>query len=104
MRTLYESSFGIANHYAPDRHPFALVAANPKEDYGPYSSRYKDYTTFIDERVFEATGIPMDKFFHQPRPVIERMLASVRQRNRKHTATADQVAAAAEAAMKGRRS
>jgi hypothetical protein len=95
MRTLYESSFGIHNHYAGKQHPFALVAAHPKEDYAPYSSRYRDQVVFIEERVYEATGISMDAFFAKTRKEIESILAVVRQRNKKHSATAEEVAAAA---------
>lgn len=95
MRTLYESAFGIHNHYAAGQHPFARVAAYPKEDYGPYSSRYRDYASFVDERIYEATGIPMDRFFDRPRREIEMILGMTRVRNKKQTATADEVAAAA---------
>lgn len=99
MRTLYESSFGIHNHYAGEQHPFALVAAQPKEDYTPYSSRYRDYVAFIEERVHEATGLDMDSFFARPRHEIELILGAVRQRNKKHSATHDEVARAAAAAQ-----
>ena len=100
MRTLYESSFGIHNHYAGNQHPFALVAAYPKEDYAPYSSRYRDQVVFIEERVYEATGISMDAFFAKTRSEIESILAVVRQRNKKHSATAEDVANAAAAAAR----
>lgn len=87
MRGLYETSFGIRNHYGPDQHPFAPVAANPKEDYGPYSSMYRDAVTFAEERVHEALGLSFDEFFRRPREDIEILLAAVRQRNKKHSAT-----------------
>lgn len=85
MRGLYETSFGIRNHYGPDQHPFAPVAANPKEDYGPYSALYKDAVTFVEERVHEALGLSFDEFFRKPRREIETLLAVVRQRNKKHS-------------------
>lgn len=86
MRGLYETAFGIRNHYGPEQHPFAMVAANPKEDYWPYSSKYRDTVVFIEERVHEALGIDIDTFFKKPRHEIELLLAAVRQRNKKHSA------------------
>jgi hypothetical protein len=100
MRALYETAFGIHNHYSGKQHPFAPVAAYPKEDFLPYSSRFRDYARYMDERILEATGIPMDRFFARPRPEIETIFGLVRLRNRKQVATAEEVAAAAARKMK----
>ena len=103
MRTVYESAFGIHNHYGPNQHPFALVAAHPKEDFVPYSSRFRDYAAYINARVYETTGIPMDKFFDRPRAEIEMIMGLVRVSNRKQAHTADEIAAAARAAQQGKK-
>lgn len=103
MRTVYESSFGIHNHYGPNQHPFALVAAHPKEDFAPYSSRFRDYAAYISARIYETTGIPMDRFFDRPRAEIEMIMGLVRVSNRKQAHDADAIAAAARAAQQGKR-
>lgn len=90
MRAVYESAFRIHNHYTPGQHPWAMVAAHPKEDFLPYSSKCRDYATFIDERVFEATGIDMDRFFKRPRADIEMIMSLVRLRNKKHSGALDE--------------
>lgn len=83
LRSVYESSFGIRNHFSGKQRPLAMVAANPKEDYAPYSSRYRDVVAFIEERVHEATGLSMDEFFRRPRADIELIFAAVKQSNKK---------------------
>jgi hypothetical protein len=86
MRAIYESAFGIRNHYGPKVSPLAPVAANPKEDYLPYSSKYRDHAVFIEEKVFEATGMSMQTFFDRPRADIEMDFALVKQKNKRHAA------------------
>jgi len=100
MRALYETAFGIHNHYGGKQHPFAPVAAYPKEDFAPYSSRFRDYARYMDERIFEATGIPLDSFFKRPRAEIETIFGLVRLRNKKQSASAEEIAAAAAKKMK----
>lgn len=79
LRVVYENSYGIRDHNDPSSGPLAPVAANPKEDYLPYSSMYRDHCRFIELRMFEATGIDMETFFARPRWVNELDFESVKQ-------------------------
>lgn len=92
-KTAFEMGYGLHPHDVTKR-PFALMAANGKEDYQPYSNQYRDYCRFVELDVQAKTGESMSEFFRRPRHECE-MIFSIVQRARKGDAQmADGVAQA----------
>ena len=67
LRMAFETCFGIYNHDAAgDDRPLALVAAHPKEDYGPYSRLYHQICDFIELGIHQKTGMDLVTYLNQP--------------------------------------
>lgn len=66
LRKLYETCYGIHNHYTPGQRPLAIVAARQKEEVYLYSKKIEDYNKFIDLDMVTLTGLNIVEFFKQP--------------------------------------
>ncbi len=67
LREIYETVFGIHNHQNPNpMRPLALVAMNPVEDTATFSPLYRRIEEYMDLKLFESTGMPLDQFLMLP--------------------------------------
>ena len=92
-KTAFEMGYGLHPHDVSKR-PFALAAANGKEDYHPYSNQYRDYCRFVELDVSAKTGESMSEFFRRPRHEVETIFSIVQRARRGDAQMADGVAAA----------
>ncbi len=99
QRRLYESCFGIHNHYSGERKPFSLVAARQKEETYLYSKKLLDYDRYFELRVKEHTGLNIAEFFAQPFPDIEFMFAKCDKLNKREELSAEDLKRKYEAAL-----
>lgn len=82
LRKMFESCYGIFNHYAPDQKPLALVTARQKEETFLYSKKAVDYQRFIDLGMATATGMSLNEFFEMTVPDIELIFSLVEHSNK----------------------
>lgn len=82
LRKMYETFYGIYNHYSGKTKPLDVVTARQKEEVYLYSKRVKDIERYIELGVHAATGISMDKFFELPVADAEFIFSIVARRNK----------------------
>lgn len=82
LRKLYETCYGIHDHYGPNQKPLALVTARQKEETFLYSKKAVDYQRFIDLGIASATGMSLNEFFEMTVPEIELIFSLVEHSNK----------------------
>lgn len=92
-KTAFEMGYGLHPHDISKR-PFALAAANGKEDYTPYSNQYRDYCRYVELDVGAKTHESMSEFFRRPRHEVEMIFSIVQRARRGDAQMADGVAQA----------
>lgn len=101
LKTAYEMGYGLYPHDVTNR-PFALAAANGKEDYIPYSNQYRDYCRFIDGDMAQHTGESMSEFFRRPRFEVEMIYDIVKRKRAGEGSTLGDLKRTLENAEKGK--
>lgn len=91
LRRLYESAYGIFNHYDPSASPLALVSARQKDELFLYSKTARDMERFIEAGVYQATGTSYDQWMGLPVPEAELMLELTARKNRGDSVTVGQM-------------
>lgn len=99
LRKLYETTYGIHNHYAPGQSPLALSAARQKEEVYLYSKKAEDYRRFMDLGMAALTGLSLTEFFDLPAPDIEFLFAEAEIQNKLEGASAAKLEAKLKAAL-----
>lgn len=82
LRRLYETFYGIYNHYSGKTKPLDLITARQKEEVYLYSKKVQDIERFIELGVAAATGLSMTAFFNQPAADINHIFAIMSKRNK----------------------
>lgn len=99
LRKLYETAYGIHNHYAPNQKPLALVTARQKEETYLYSKKANDQRRFIELGVAQSTGMSMTEFFDMPAADCEYVFDLVKRTNKREGATVEELQKQLEAAL-----
>lgn len=77
LREIYETIYHIYNHTEPNpSRPLALVGRHPAEDSATFSPLYRRIEEYMELKLFESTGIPLDRMLQMPseyvRAIIEK--------------------------------
>lgn len=99
LRKLYETAYGIHNHYAPNQKPLALVTARQKEETYLYSKKAVDQRRFVELGMAQATGMGMKEFFTLPAADCEYMFEVVKRSNKREGSTVEELQKQLEAAL-----
>lgn len=71
LSELYETTYGIYDHEngSPTR-PLALVACHVQEDSSSFSPLHRRVHEYMELKLFESTGIPLDRLMEMPADLV----------------------------------